>query len=410
MSSEESNYIDIHGLGAEISARIGIPQGDAEAFVLALTRLFHDEIGENGEVELPGLGFFRYLGNGRMEFKPSDKLALKVNSTFSMFSPVELPEGSEEIFAADVKENDVTENIQESEPEPETPETEHLPEAESSVKTVEEVVVSEQPAEPEEVPQKPESPSPEYEIPVEPSQEYQEPECEAPIKPTNDYQEPEYPQQEYDAPAEPEYQTSEYSQDDFTDNYYPEDEYSEVKHHGKRLPSWLFYILGIATGIAVAACIWFFYYSDYATGRNDSQVTRTDSINVAQMNVTRLIVNGHEVSVQDTIVADSFLTNGKVSVDKTKAEEQAEAPKVITDTITSRKFLTTLAKKHFGKKNYWVFIYEENKSKLRHPDRISPGTVVVIPPLEKYVKPGSSEDSIKRATSRLTGEIYRRYK
>lgn len=385
MSSDEPNYIDIHGLGEEISARTGIPQGDAEAFVLALTRLFHDEIGENGEVELPGLGSFRYLGNGRMEFKPSDKLALKVNSTFSMFSPVELPEGSEEIFTADV-----TENIQEPESEPETPAAEPLPAEESKVETKVEEIVSEQPAEPAAVPQEPESPSPQYEEPDEPAQECQE--------------------QEYAAPAESEYQPDEYPQDDYTDNYYQEDEYPEEKHSGKRLPSWLFYILGIATGIAVAACIWFFYYSDYATGRNDSPVTRADSINVAQMNVTRLIVNGHEVSVQDTIVADSLLRDGKNSADKTKAEELAEAPKVITDTITSRKFLTTLAKKHYGKKNYWVFIYEENKSKLRHPDRISPGTVVVIPPLEEYVKPGSSEDSIKRATSRLTGEIYRRYK
>lgn len=384
MSSDEPNYIDIYGLGAEISARTGIPQGDAEAFVLALTRLFHDEIGENGEVELPGLGSFRYLGNGRMEFKPSDKLALKVNSTFSMFSPVELPEGSEEIFT-----EAGTENIQETESEPETPAAEPLPAEESKVETMVEEIVSEQPAESAEVPQEPKSPSPQYEETDEPAQEYQE--------------------QEYAVPAEPEYQTDEYPQDDYTDNYYQEDEYPEEKHSGKRLPSWLFYILGIATGIAVAACIWFFYYSDYATGRNDSLVTRTDSINVAQMNVTRLIVNGHEVSVQDTIVADSLLRDGKNSADKTKAEELAEAPKVITDTITSRKFLTTLAKKHYGKKNYWVFIYEENKSKLRHPDRISPGTVVVIPPLEEYVKPGSSEDSIKRATSRLTGEIYRRY-
>lgn len=80
----------------------------------------------------------------------------------------------------------------------------------------------------------------------------------------------------------------------------------------------------------------------------------------------------------------------------------------VTDVISTTRFLTTMAREHYGNDAFWPYIYEENKSFLRHPDRIKPGTKVVVPPLSKYgVNPKSPSDI--RKAKRLGVEIYNRY-
>lgn len=84
------------------------------------------------------------------------------------------------------------------------------------------------------------------------------------------------------------------------------------------------------------------------------------------------------------------------------------APSIVYDTITANRFLTTMAREHYGQMDYWVYIYQENASALGHPDRLNAGTVVIIPPAEKYgLKPG---DQAKiREASALSSKIYSRF-
>ncbi len=83
--------------------------------------------------------------------------------------------------------------------------------------------------------------------------------------------------------------------------------------------------------------------------------------------------------------------------------------KVIMDTITLSRFLTTMAKDHYGNFNLWPYIYEENSAKLGHPDRIRPGTPVVIPPLSKYGVSADNPEDIKKAKTKGAA-IYARYR
>lgn len=87
----------------------------------------------------------------------------------------------------------------------------------------------------------------------------------------------------------------------------------------------------------------------------------------------------------------------------------AQDTKKVYDTITKTRYLTTMAKDHYGNFNLWPYIYEENKAILGHPDRIKPGTKVVVPDLRKYgVDPNNPEDIAK--AKRKGVEIYSRYK
>lgn len=83
--------------------------------------------------------------------------------------------------------------------------------------------------------------------------------------------------------------------------------------------------------------------------------------------------------------------------------------KKVYDTISNSRYLTTMAKDHYGNYHLWPYIYIENSSFLGHPDRIKPGTKVVIPDLKKYGVDPNNPDDIAKA-KRKGVEIYSRYK
>lgn len=91
----------------------------------------------------------------------------------------------------------------------------------------------------------------------------------------------------------------------------------------------------------------------------------------------------------------------------TSESDSQKADEPVYDTISKTRYLTTMAKEHYGDFNLWPYIYEENKAILGHPDRIRPGTRVVIPPLSKYcskVTPAEIEKAKRKGA-----EIYARY-
>ena len=81
-----------------------------------------------------------------------------------------------------------------------------------------------------------------------------------------------------------------------------------------------------------------------------------------------------------------------------------EASSVITDTVTSKIVLSTLSDRYYDSPWFWVYIYEENKNIISDPNNVRPGTIVVIPPAEKYGIDANDPASLKKA-QRLSWEI-----
>lgn len=98
-----------------------------------------------------------------------------------------------------------------------------------------------------------------------------------------------------------------------------------------------------------------------------------------------------------------------------KAEETAkeeggeENITPIYDTVTTTRYLTTIAREHYGNYNFWPYIYIENESILGHPDRITPGTQVIVPELSKYGVDPNNKDDVAAAKQKGL-EIYARFK
>ena len=107
--------------------------------------------------------------------------------------------------------------------------------------------------------------------------------------------------------------------------------------------------------------------------------------------------------------SDSIVNEETTAAVEQPVEEKPIAkPEPRYDVVTEKQFLTTLAGKYYGEKDYWVYIYEANSDHLKHPDRIKPGTRVLIPDLSDILTGDKAQDK-KNACAKIA-EIYGRYK
>jgi len=79
----------------------------------------------------------------------------------------------------------------------------------------------------------------------------------------------------------------------------------------------------------------------------------------------------------------------------------------VVETVKAGSSLRSIATKHYGNYIYWVYIYEENRDKLKDIDNLAIGVVLTIPDLEKYGvqnrKEQSAIDKAKQLDQKLIG-------
>ena len=83
-------------------------------------------------------------------------------------------------------------------------------------------------------------------------------------------------------------------------------------------------------------------------------------------------------------------TEYRIQTELEKQEEIKETPKeekwsydeiLLTEEITEGSRLAWIAKKHYGNKIYWVYLYDANKDRVKNPGRIAVGTPIRVPKL-----------------------------
>ena len=72
-------------------------------------------------------------------------------------------------------------------------------------------------------------------------------------------------------------------------------------------------------------------------------------------------------------------------------EKPKDAPRVYDEFIATERLakdsrLAWVAKKYYGEKQLWVFIYEANKDHISNPSIITPGTIIRIPKLSNELR------------------------
>ena len=164
-----------------------------------------------------------------------------------------------------------------------------------------------------------------------------------------------------------------------------------------------------------------FYYNGFVKQRFDTIIamnkTSDDDVNDIDKtdklhhdnNVQESVVLTNDTSVeivdtvqyneQDTAFDDAPDTKAEISIEQT---DIFNTPRVYTrflDTIQMPKDsrLTLISLKYYGHRDFWVYIYEANQSRIPNPNVIVPGTTLYIPKVNGALIDSSNPQAIKYA-------------
>ncbi|MGN0236609.1 MAG: HU family DNA-binding protein [Lepagella sp.] len=188
-----------------------------------------------------------------------------------------------------------------------------------------------------------------------------------------------------------------------TDDEYSSDD-EEIAPKPAKGRFWLGFLFGFAAALFVAFITYgtFLYICD-SPSLHQNQEIKSDPVADNTPSIP-----SQEAAQVATQSAESSEYEPKQNMEETPEVNTQPSDAPIYDTITKTRYLTTMAKDHYGNYHLWPYIYKENQKFLGHPDRITPGTKVVVPPLSKYGVDPSNPEHVKKA-KQLGVEIYKKY-
>lgn len=191
---------------------------------------------------------------------------------------------------------------------------------------------------------------------------------------------------------------------------FSEEEFSEEVEPRKRNRGKIALISLAAVLVALFAtlCIWYFISAD--DFHRIININRIAFLSAKHPAAENLNTTEKDRKNEEVVISDANILPDADSLSITKESDVPTTPSdaLIYDTISTTRYLTTMAREHYDNFNFWPYIYEENKAILGHPDRIRPGTPVVIPKLSKYGVDPKNDDDIEKA-KKMGIEIYSRY-
>ena len=307
-------------------------------------------VGTGEEIEIPE--------HSKITFTPDKELADAVNAAFADFDTVEIDDNTP---------SDVIEALEDISADEQLPISTPI-----AAITVEETTAEEPEAQSEEITEQAMPP----EIPAELMAQDEEPETAvATVMPMTE------PESQAEEPAE-------YNYDD------EEEEDNEQKGSFGKGFFWGLITGIIVTALLLLAILWFSGFG-VATSTTDNEDDEAQVENVA---VTDSVEP--EFSAAEAKPADTATKQPEAAKEEAKPASDNSISLVKTDTVGRTRFLTTMAREYYGDLNFWVYIYEENKSIISDPNHIEAGTVVIIPPASKYGIDKNDPESVAKAKAK----------
>lgn len=348
-------------LASILAQRLSMTPEEADRFITEFFRLGAESMKESGGVDIKSFGKF-HVSAESVEFFPAEEVADTVNEPFSFFESVELKENvtkeilEEATSTAQTEASAINDRI--------SPET--------AVESSDELGNHNIPAMPQRI-----DPLPSEDSPAAPDEA--ETIESSPVGGSMGKKE----------------ESEEKPSADGSDRTEPEVIYETV-YQTRPWPV----ILGVVLGVIVGFIIGFLVSGAIKTSSGNTLVTNET--------VTPEDIDGPTATVADSISENVLADTLRISPDtvsaniSTRASEKEPEVAVVYDTVTPHRFLATMAREHYGVMEYWIFIYEENRSSLpANPNRITPGTRVIIPPVDKYVPSGDRTEGRKKAAGMI---------
>lgn len=202
------------------------------------------------------------------------------------------------------------------------------------------------------------------------------------------------------------------------------DYHEYLQKSASRRAFWLGALSGLGAVAVIVAAVWFFLRDDDGIKIGEYTLSLTGSEAFAPQPVANPVADTVVIpEAVDTVVEGRAMSADTVSLTRESASRSVKtngpsaqvAPAVgqpssepVIETIRSGVFLTTLSRKYFGHKAFWVYIYEENKGVIKNPNQVPIGTRVVIPDAAKYHIDAKNSRSVDEAKA-LAVKILSRY-
>lgn len=383
-----NNIITLSQLITRLAKATGVDNNTARQFLRTFFATIEESLEKGENVVIKNIGEFRLAddasGRRRLGFVPAEVISEEINKPFEMFEAVEL--------APDVDFSEV--DIQEKKQEPDVVEVETAPHEPEAVETV---VVSE----PEVVP------------PVQESQPEPEPEPE----PERDTAEA------VGAPSVP-YAANVTEEEDGPVYHFADDDEEEEapyerpqsrrrEQHSRRSYVWvwcLLFIVLVAAGAYYAAVRTvpipdlFDDEEEIVTQEEPAEKVNIEEVDVSELGTAQEAAAPEASSPKDDRTAEKQ-PQKQAEQPTAAASKQDAAREPVYDTVQVS--LIRLAIKHYHVPEYWVFIFDANADKIKNPNRISPGTRVIIPDQSTF--PGASKAETKAIAKRKQAEYNKRF-
>lgn len=345
-----SNIVVFNDLVGMLAKSTNTSQPLTESFLKELLALVAERLEKGEKVAIPCIGEF-YVENGDIKFVPEKKLAEEVNYAFDCFEPVELDDEYSDETALQEEKPQAEEEL----PVPEEVE-EPVPSVEKTEQEIEEIL-----------------PPP---VPEEDRVRLEEEETVSQEPPAIPEEFEQQEKKEVEVPPVPDYvlSTEPSREEAVSDDYAYEDD--EPKR------DWKMFVYGVLAGIAVTIAVTcFMNWSGYL---NFSEPDKVGFDSIAPL---------EEVAVAiDTVKPDSAV----VSEDSVKKVEP-----VVYKVKNKSSYLSNISRKYYDHYIFWIYIYLENKDKIKDPDNLVVGMELVIPPAEKYGIDKDDPKSIERAEAEI---------
>lgn len=406
-------------LTARLALRTGDTKKESEDFVRELFALIGEMLEKGESVKVNGLGVFKTIDveqrksvdvstgqemiiptHRKVVFMPDKELAATVNEPFEMFRSVEIGEPEDEDESGDAI--DAEEAMLADAPM--TPPMESAPEstadfaADTTIDTTADTTIDTT-----------------TDTATDTTVEYQaETQAEYQIESKAEF--PDEPQAESSVDES----AAEFVEEEVVEEGVIEDKHdtgNSGEHEEPKKKPRSNYWIGFCTGV-VATCllalISWNIYGIFAYGTEERRAeTRKKEAMEKERREKRNAAYGYHLpespASADTVTAVAVVENVTEEVKAPDAAPTKPSDAKKYDTISKTRYLTTMAKDHYGNYHLWPYIYKANAQYLGHPDRIKPGTKVVIPDLKDYGVDPSNPEDIKRAKE-LGVQIYSRFR
>lgn len=346
-----------------------VPSEIVGKWLRGISQLWSELLQQGAPISWAGLGDFTPLErDGQLagyRFLPAPELLAALNRPFSMFAPVEVS-STASLQDLEVLEVERLEDLDEVAP------IEVLWASESSVDA--EPIPTASPAT---------TPAPLVPSVEEPSPEITE-ETMTDIVPND-------PEEQLPLPAtlpEEEEKATSVVEDPLGDPFRDEEE-------RPRLLVWIF----VSIGIAIASCLFFFLLSLSPEGEAKPQST-TPPAETTVLPAEQAPKIADSTSVQDSLSlqsTDSMATGHSAPAVSSSQSSSPEVNRAEQVRLRPGDRLSRLALKKYGHKAFWVYIYEENRMRLKDPDNIPVGAVITLPAASKYQIDPTDTNSVNRA-------------